>query len=146
MSDEASSRAAPPTLSAFLSPHGRMGRLGYWIGSSVAGLFLIAAAFLFARASDPKAMGDDSLVVLLMLVLLVLFFWVHTLVSVKRLRDAGQPAWTYVIYLFGAIAWLALVGSSNMHGAVALVGSVAILVLPGFFKSESGPAAEAESV
>src|SRR5687768_1822005 len=30
MSDEASSRAAPPTLSAFLSPHGRMGRLGYW--------------------------------------------------------------------------------------------------------------------
>lgn len=141
MPDEASSRAAPLTLSAFLSPHGRMGRLGYWIGSSVAGLILIGAVFLLARASDPKAMGNDSGVVLLMLVLLVLFFWVHSLVSVKRLRDAGQPAWTFVFYVFGAMAWLVLIGSSDIPIAVAVGGSAIILVLPGFYKAEAGAVA-----
>ena len=122
-----------------------MGRLGYWIGSSVAGFILIGAVLLLARASDPKAMGGDSLVVVLMLVLLVLFFWVHALVSVKRLRDAGHPAWTYAVYVFGALAWLVLIGSSDIPMAVAIVGSAIILVLPGLYKGKSDSAAEAEA-
>jgi uncharacterized membrane protein YhaH (DUF805 family) len=151
MSDDASksSPPAPPTLSAFLSrhgsPHGRMGRRGYWIGISIAGLLLLGAFFLLVHASNPKGRGDDTLVVALMLVLLALFFWIHALVTVKRLRDAGQPAWTCVIYVFGAIAWAALVGSSTESAVAALVG-VVILVLPGFYKREPDPAAEAEAV
>jgi uncharacterized membrane protein YhaH (DUF805 family) len=141
-----SSPPAPPTLSAFLSPHGRIGRLGYWISISVAGLLLLAAVFLLVHASNPKATGDTFLVIPLMLVLLALFFWLHWLVTVKRLRDAGLPAWTYVFYVFGAIAWLALVGASTKSDALLLVGFVAILALPGFYRNKPDPATEAEAV
>ena len=145
MSDNASksSSPAPPNPSAVISYRGRLGRLGYWIGISIAGLILLGAFFAFVHASTPTAMGDTAP---LMFVLLPLFFWVHSLVTVKRLRDAGLPAWHYAFYLAGPIAWLALVGPSTQSDAVILIGFVAIFVLPGFFKSKSDPAAEAEAV
>ena len=92
---------------------------------------------------NPEHCGDTAPLVFM---LLPLFFWVHSLVTVKRLRDAGLPAWHYVFYVFGPIAWLALVGPSTKSGAVILVGFVAIFVLPGFYKSKPDPAAEAKAV
>jgi uncharacterized membrane protein YhaH (DUF805 family) len=137
-----SSPPAPPNLSAFLSYRGRMSRLGYWIGISIAGLLLVGAVLAFVQASTLTAVGDAAP---LMLVLLTLFFWIHSLVTVKRLRDAGLPAWHYVFYVIGLIAWLALVGPSAKSDALIVVGFVVILVLPGLFKSKPGPAAEANA-
>jgi uncharacterized membrane protein YhaH (DUF805 family) len=135
-----SSPPAPPTRSAFLGYRGRMGRLGYWIGISIAGVLLFGAVFALVRASTPTAMGDATPLALL---LLTLFFWVHSLVTVKRLRDSGLPAWQYVFYVFVPIAWLALVGaqgdSSNKSDAVFLAGFVAILALPGFTRASPTP-------
>jgi uncharacterized membrane protein YhaH (DUF805 family) len=138
-----SSPPAPPTLSAFISYGGRMGRLGYWIGISIAGLLLLGAVFAFVHASTPTATVDTAP---LAIVLLMLFLWVHSLVTVKRLRDAGLPAWHYVFHVFGPIAWLVLAGQATKSGPVILVGFVAILVLPGLFKSKPDSAAEAKAV
>ena len=93
------------------------------------------------RASTPNVIGDAAP---LALVLLVLFLWVHSTATVKRLRDAGMPAWHYVIYVFGLIAWPALVGPIKSE-ALILVGFVAIFVLPGFYTSKPDPNAEVKA-
>lgn len=141
MSDNASTSppSAPPPL---LSYRGRLGRLGYWIGISVAVLILLGIFFAFVHASTPTAMGDTAP---LMLVLLPVFFLVHSVVTVSRLRDAGLPAWHYVFYVLAPIAWLALAGPSTKSGAVILAGIVAIFILPGLYKSKPAAAAEADS-
>jgi uncharacterized membrane protein YhaH (DUF805 family) len=132
---------ALPYLSALISFRGRMGRLGYSIGISIAGLLLAGGFWAFVRASTPNVIGDAAP---LALVLLVLFLWVHSAVTIKRLRDAGMPAWHYLLYVFGLIAWLVLVGPIKSE-ALILVGLVAIFVLPGFYKSKPDPAAEAKA-
>lgn len=139
MSDNAS-QSSPSNASAFFSYRGRLTRRGYWGGISIAGLLLVGAFFALLHASTPTAMTDTAP---LALVFLALLLWIHSLVTVKRLRDAGLPAWHYGLYLLGPIAWLALVGQAS--GAVALVGFVALFVLPGFYKSKPDPAAEAEA-
>ena len=63
--------------------------------------------------------------------------------SVPSLGDAGLPAWHYVFYVFGLIAWLAL--GPTKSEAMFLAGFVAILVLPGFYKSKPDTAAEAKA-
>jgi len=130
---------SPPTL---LSYRGRIGRLGYCVGIAIAGLILAGVVIAFVHASTPTAMTDTAPLVFM---LLPLFFWVHSLMTVKRLCDAGLPAWHYVFYVFGPSAWLALVGPSTQSGAVVLAGFVAILVLPALYKSKPEPAAEATS-
>jgi len=139
---ENASKSSPTNASAFFSYRGRLTRPGYWGGIAIASLLLIGAFFALVHASTPTAVGDTAP---LMFALLAVFFWIHSLVTVKRLRDAGLPAWHYAIYVLGPIAWLALLGASTVPGAVTLAGFVAIFVLPGLFKSKPDPAAEAEA-
>lgn len=147
MPDDASTSppAAPPAPTA-LSYRGRLGRQGYWLGMAIAGLLLIVAFFAFVHASTPTATSDTAPLVLM---LLPLFFWIHSLVTVKRLRDAGLPAWHYAFYVLGPIAWLVLVGgqaSGSLGPVILLVGFAVIFFLPGFFKSKPDAAAEAKAV
>jgi len=143
MPDNASTSPPSAQRPSLLSYRSRLGRRGYFIGISVAVLILLGIFFAFVHASTPTATGIDTAP--LMLVLLPVFFLVHSVVTVSRLRDAGLPAWHYVLYVLGPIAWLVLVGPSTKSGAVILAGIVAIFVLPGLYKSKPAVAAEAGS-
>jgi uncharacterized membrane protein YhaH (DUF805 family) len=143
MPDNASTSPPPASPMSILSYRGRMGRLAYFIGISVAGLILLGAVWALVHASTPTATTDTAPLVLM---LLPLFFWVHSLVTVNRLRDAGLPAWHYVFYVVGAMAWLALVGPSTESDALLLAGIAAIFILPALYKRKPAAAAEAEPV
>ena len=71
-----------------LSYRGRMGRKQYWIGLAIALVFAVFAMVSFASVMSPTGGGAPFLAI----PLLMIFFWIHSLITVKRLRDAGLPA------------------------------------------------------
>jgi hypothetical protein len=54
-------------------------------------------------------------------------------------RDAGCPAWHYVLYLIGPFLWLALtVELIEYMGIVIALGLLAFFVAPGVFPGKAG--------
>ena len=133
--------AAEPVdpFSAFFSYQGRIGRGQYWIGIAIAFGILVLAFGAFATAMNPTGGGAPFLAI----PLLGGFFWIHSLVTIKRLRDAGFPGWHYVLYGIGPFVWLALtVELIEYIGVIIAIGLAAFFVIPGLFPSR---VAEAQS-
>ena len=54
--------------------------------------------FMFAAASFMDPRGGPGLFIPVTIVLLILVAWIHSALVVKRLRDAGIPAWYWFIF------------------------------------------------
>ena len=133
--------AAEPAdpFTAFFSYRGRIGRGQYWIGIAIAFGLLVVAFGALASAMNPTGSGAPFLAI----PLLIGFFWIHSLVTIKRLRDAGFPGWHYVLYGIGPFVWLALTMELIEYiGLIIGIGLLAFFVVPGLFP---GKAAEGQS-
>lgn len=110
----------------------------YWIGMAanvamIIGLLLAAAFFM-----DPR--GGMGLFVPVTIILLVLVPWVHSAVTIKRLRDAGRSPISYLIYGGGPFLWLFLtIEFVEYLGFVILAVFLLFIAIPGFLPSRIRP-------
>ena len=127
-------RAEPPDpFAAFFSYKGRIGRGQYAIGMAAAVVMLIVAFGALSTVMSPTGGGAPALAI----PFLGGFFWLHSTVTIKRLRDAGFPAWHYLLYLIGPFLWIALTAELiDVLGPVVLIGLVAFFAAPGLFPSK----------
>jgi uncharacterized membrane protein YhaH (DUF805 family) len=124
----------PDPFAAFFSYRGRIGRGHYAVGIAAAAGLLIVAFGALATVMSPTGGGAPALAI----PFLAGFFWLHSLVTIKRLRDAGYPAWHYVLYLVGPVLWLAITAEAIEHiGLVIGLGLLAFLVAPALFPSRA---------
>ena len=121
-------------LDLFLSFKGRIGRGHFAAGLGamiVLGVCLLAAA---AGFMDPR--GGPGLFIPITIVLLILVAWIHSAIVVKRLRDAGIPAWCWFIFGPGPFVLLLLAAEYlKTFWWVAVLAALAIFVAPAFFPS-----------
>jgi uncharacterized membrane protein YhaH (DUF805 family) len=126
--------AAGGTIHLLFSYRGRIEPLKYWIGLVAALAAAIVALGLGGQAMSPT--GGDS-AVLLGFPLLVLFIWVHSAVTIKRLRDAGLAAWAYLLFIaIPLIAIAAAVEFIEQAWVLILVALIALLAVPGLIRSK----------
>ena len=65
--------------------------------------------------------------------------WIHSAIVVKRLRDAGIPAWYWFIFGPGPFVLLLLAAEYlKTFWWVAVLAALAIFVAPAFFPSRTG--------
>ena len=105
---------------------GRLGRLKYWIGLACAlGLAFLALGGL-AAANAPT--GGAAGLIILALPAIIAAIWIHTAITVKRVRDAGQPSGIQA--LFAAGPWLIGIASIEL---IEIIGAfVGVLLLAVF--------------
>ena len=115
-------------LHFWFSPHGRTGRLQWWLGTLFADVVLICS-FMFAVVLLAR-IGDDlnlalAVIGLILLLMFALAVWSHIALSVKRLHDTDNSGWTVVLVLvpfIGGLILLCLLGfkagtsGSNHYG------------------------------
>ncbi|MEX0751364.1 MAG: DUF805 domain-containing protein [Xanthobacteraceae bacterium] len=120
-------------LGRWFTYRGQMGRGGYWLAQIPLLGLLFGALAAFATVMNPTGKGIPELAI----PFLAGFFWIHSAVTIKRLRDAGIPVWTYVIFGLGPFAWLALTLEYIEYAGVAIaVGFLAFFVIPGVLPSK----------
>lgn len=97
------------SIDAVLSPKGRINRLAWWIGilaTSAAGL--IGTALMNADAFDESTNAVSHAPTMAAFLWAALAAYVATVLTLKRLDDAGRPKWLGI--LFGAAATFLLAG------------------------------------
>jgi len=92
-----------------LSPAGRMGRKGFWVGIAV----LLLTAFLFEFVF--KNVGESMTLFFLYPVCLILFIHMVYCIYGKRLHDMGRSFWplTGILVLFFIISTLVLLDAGG---------------------------------
>ena len=114
---------------------GRTGRRGYWIGLFIALAVAVLALILGGEAMSTT--GENSAVPL-GIPLLLLFVWLHAAVTIKRLRDAGMSAWTYLGLVAVPLATaIAAIEFAETLWMLILLVIVAVLAIPGVLPSKS---------
>ena len=89
----------------FFSFRGTLGRGYYCLGLLVECVVIFFGMIVMAGASHPtQGWGSAGLV----LVPIALLYWIHTLITVKRVRDTGLATWAYVVFVGGP--FLAIAG------------------------------------
>ena len=104
MTDNEQARApAGPDPIQFLTYRGRIGRGLYFLGllCELALLFLGLASL--AAANNPTGSGGGIGLLLFMIPVVV---WVHSLLVAKRMRDAGQSTRTTLLFAIGPFVWI----------------------------------------
>lgn len=91
----------PSFLARLFSPQGRLSPRQFWASALIILLLLPCAMVFAAMASDPRGTGGP---LVLALPLLLISLWAMTIAIVKRVRDAGRPVWTALVYMVALIA------------------------------------------
>jgi uncharacterized membrane protein YhaH (DUF805 family) len=112
----------------FFSYRGRAGRGQYWIGLGIGLIALLGAVAALASMMNPTGSGSGILAI----PCLMGFFWIHSLVTVKRLRDMALSPWYYLVFGVGPFVFLALTLEFIEYiGPVIAIGFFGLLGLPG---------------
>jgi len=121
-------------LDFLLSFKGRIGRGQFAAGLGV--IAVLAVCLLAAAASFMDPRGGPGLFIPITIVLLIMVAWIHSAIVVKRLRDAGQPAWHY--FIFGPGPFVLLLTAEYFHSlwSIALLVALALFVAPAFLPSK----------
>jgi uncharacterized membrane protein YhaH (DUF805 family) len=123
------------TLDLFLSFKGRIGRGQFAAG--LGAMIALACVMLFAAASFMDPRGGPGLFIPITIVLLILVAWIHSAIVVKRLRDAGIPAWCWFIFGPGPFVLLLLAAEYlKTFWWLAVLASLAIFVAPALIPSK----------
>jgi uncharacterized membrane protein YhaH (DUF805 family) len=138
MTDQSNAPASPASawLNLLFSFKGRIGRVHFLVC-----LALVVALFacLFTAASyfmDPR--GGGGVFIPVTFLLLIAVPWIHSAIVVKRLRDAGRPAWLYFVFGLGPFIWLlATAELFEYFWPVILIVFAALLAAPGFFPTQT---------
>jgi len=127
----------PSFLSVLLDFKGRLTPGQYWASIGVGLAFVVIAMMFAAMAMDPT--GGNPLV-FLAVPLFGMFVWVLAAAMTKRLRDAGQPPWTALVFMISLIGWIGLgielievawpLLPAGIVALVALVGHIDSLIRP----------------
>lgn len=126
----------------FFSYRGRIGRAQYWIGLGICLISLLAAAASLASAMNPTGRGAPFLAI----PCLMLFFWIHSLVAIKRLRDMGLSGWYYFVFGIAPFAFLALTLEYIEYiGPIIAIIFCGLLVLPGLLPGKPAESADMQS-
>lgn len=97
------------SIDAAFSPKGRINRLAWWVGIlATVGAGLIGTALMNADAFDESANAVPHAPTMAAFLWATLAAYVATVLTLKRLDDAGRPKWPGI--LFGAAAALLLAG------------------------------------
>lgn len=97
------------SIDAAFSPKGRINRLAWWIGIlATAGAGVIGTALMNADAFDESANAVPHAPTMAAFLWAALAAYVATVLTLKRLDDAGRPKWLGI--LFGAAAASLLAG------------------------------------
>lgn len=116
-------------MSLLFSYAGRIGRAQYWIGVAVAFAALVLA---FGLAGAAMSSTGTQAPVVLAIPLLILFAWIHSAVTIKRLRDAGWPLGVKILFGVAPLVWLgATLEFIEYIGVLIAAGLVALIVVPG---------------
>jgi uncharacterized membrane protein YhaH (DUF805 family) len=130
---DAEAPAADGPLHLLFSYRGRIGIGKYWAGIGLAFTCLVLGFGLLASAMNPTGGGADAF---LGLPLLVLFIWIDSAVTIKRVRDAGRTIVLGLIFAFGPLAWLAATAEFiEQAWFVILLGLAGLVVTPGILPS-----------
>ena len=99
------------TLRFWFSPHGRIGRVSWWLGDFVANIVAVWSLTI-ALAMLGTGLGSGDTMLTLFGVVSVLIspaaFWSHIALSVKRLHDTDRSGWTLLLMLVPFIGGLIL--------------------------------------
>ena len=126
----------------FFSYRGRIGRGQYWIGLGIGLLILFAALAMLASGMNPTGGGAPFLAI----PCLMLFFWIHSIVAIKRLRDIGLSGWYYLVFGIAPFAFLALtLGYIGLIDPIIAIVFFGLLVLPGLLPGKPADAADMRS-
>jgi uncharacterized membrane protein YhaH (DUF805 family) len=126
----------------FFSYQGRIGRGQYWIGLGICLIVLFAALTMLATAMKPTGGGAPFLAIPCMM----LFFWIHSLFTIKRLRDMGWSGWYYLVFGIAPFALLALVlRYSGLISPIIAIVFLGLLALPGLIAGQSARNVEPRS-
>lgn len=120
-------------LSTLLDFKGRITAAQYWASIGIGLGFVVVAMIFAAMAMNPT--GGNPLV-FLAVPLFGMFVWVLAAAMTKRLRDAGKPAWTALVFMISLVGWLGL-GVELVEVAWPLLplGAVGLLTLVGHIDS-----------
>lgn len=109
---------------------GRIGRAKYWLSMLIAFGAALGSVMVFAAMNMPTGPGDHMFIVAVPL--LILFVWLSAAAMVKRLRDAGWPAWARWVWALSPLPWLlATLELIEYIGPVIGFGLVAFIAIPG---------------
>jgi uncharacterized membrane protein YhaH (DUF805 family) len=140
-SEQPTSAAQSDPLSIF-SYRSRLGRSGYFLGLLLELGLLFLALVAFAMAMNPTGSGGGPGVFFVVAPIVV---WIHSLITVQRLRDAGKPVGAQVLFVAvpivligGSIAMLNQV-YEDLGPIVLLI--LAVLVIPGLMPTKADAAA-----
>ena len=91
----------------WLSPHGRIGRMKWWLGyfaSSIVTVWSLTIALAMLGSGGALPLAGIGLVLVA-----ALAFWSHIALSVKRLHDTDRSGWTMLLVLLPFIGgWILL--------------------------------------
>ena len=116
---------------------GRIGRGGYFLGLLVelGLLFLALVAFANAMKSTDSSGGPG-----LFLVVGPIVIWIHSVITVGRLRDAGKPAGSFVLFAIAPIiligGMLATLNDSYEIAWLIVLVTLVLVVIPGLMPSK----------
>jgi uncharacterized membrane protein YhaH (DUF805 family) len=117
---------------------GRIGRAQYWIGMAVIVGMLLGLLSAAAFFMDPR--GGSGLFIPITILLLILIPWVHSAITIKRLRDAGLSGRSYLIFGGGILLWVLLTAELVTVLSLLLpLGLLALLAIPGLLPAENEP-------
>jgi uncharacterized membrane protein YhaH (DUF805 family) len=134
MADEQTLAEKKP-LDLFLSFKGRIGRGQFAAG--LGAMMALACVMLFAAANFMDPRGGPGLFIPITIVLLILVAWIHSAIVVKRLRDAGIPAWCWFIFGPGPFVLLLLAAEYlKTFWWLAVLAALAIFVAPALIPSK----------
>lgn len=98
-----------PAIDTAFSPKGRINRLAWWIGIlATVGAGFIGANLMNADTFDESANAVPHAPTMAAFLWAALAAYVATMLTIKRLDDAGRPQWLGI--LFGSAAALLLAG------------------------------------
>ena len=117
---------------------GRIDRAQYWIGMAVIVGMLLGLLSAAAFFMDPR--GGPGLFIPVTILLLILIPWVHSAITIKRLRDAGLSGRSYLIFGGGILLWVLLTAELvTVLSFLLPLGLLALLAIPGLLPAENEP-------